>query len=125
MKFSTILSTLALASVSTATAIDPNMGQERFHIVARSPGKSSGESSSRGAKGGSSVEFPQLRHVSNDYHETMFFEVCMEDCRRKKLREGKIKSLTAIDKACEDVCLPSLKEAKKAGSLKEMMTSHK
>ncbi|TLD18387.1 hypothetical protein PspLS_10060 [Pyricularia sp. CBS 133598] len=73
MKFSTIISTFALASVGTATATNPNMNQEGSPIAARSPGPPPNlPSSSRPPLAPVNIEWPRIETVSNNPAEQGF-----------------------------------------------------
>lgn len=122
MKFSTILSTFALASVSAAAAVDLNMGQEGSPIVARSPaGASSSRRPPKGPKGGSAVTFPDIGDISTDPSENQFYRTCMAGCRAHVVTTSGSRDVFKIDKSCKKVCLKSLEDAKKEGILARMM----
>lgn len=122
MKFSTILSTFALASVSAAAAVDLNMGQEGSPIVARSPaGASSSRRPPKVPKGGSAVTFPDIGDISTDPSENQFYRTCMAGCRAHVVTTSGSRDVITIDKSCKKVCLKSLEDAKKEGILARMM----
>ncbi|KAI6347826.1 hypothetical protein MCOR25_010892 [Pyricularia grisea] len=102
MKFSTILSTFALASTATASAININMNQEGSRLASRSP---AGDSTSGPA---SLPPQPPAGQKFTDPQEDAVYKKCCRGCKKsltaQSTAEGKNWTPELIAETCTKKC---------------------